>query len=74
MQIVAIMAMHALVSRLATHDAGLPEHDACTVRELKTRAQRLPQARYASSPNDTMDRDRPCLTYDAMQCTKTKIT
>jgi hypothetical protein len=74
MQIVAIVAMHALVCRLFAHDAGLPEHDARTVRELKTQAQRLPQARYASSPNDSMDRDRPRLTYDVMQCTKTKIT
>jgi hypothetical protein len=74
MQIVAIVAMHALVSRLAAHDAGLPEHDTRTVRELKTRVQRLPQAHYVSSPNDSMDRDRPRLTYDVMQCTKTKIT
>jgi hypothetical protein len=36
MQIVAIVAMRALVSRLAAHDAKLPTHDACTVRELKT--------------------------------------
>jgi hypothetical protein len=74
MQIVAIVAMRALVSRLAAHDAELSAHDSCTIRELKTREQRLPQARYASSPNDSVDRDRPRLTYDVMQCTKTKVT
>jgi hypothetical protein len=63
-----------LVLRLAAHDAELPVHDAHTVRELKTRTQRLPQARYVTAPNDSMDRDRPRLPYDTMQYTKTKIT
>jgi hypothetical protein len=74
MQIVAIVAMRALFSRLAAHDAELPAHNARTIRELKTWAQRLPQARYATAPNDSVDRDRPRLTYDTMQYTKTKIT
>jgi hypothetical protein len=38
MQIVAIVAMGARFSRLATHDAVLPAHDTCTIHELKTRA------------------------------------
>jgi hypothetical protein len=57
MQIVAIVAMRALFSRLAAHDAELPAHDGCTIRELKTWAQRLTQARYVTAPNDSMDRD-----------------
>jgi hypothetical protein len=37
-QIVAIVAMGARLSRLATHGAVPPAHDARTVHELKTRA------------------------------------
>jgi hypothetical protein len=74
MQIVAIMAMRARFSCLAAHDAELPAHDARTIRERKTPAQRLPQARHATAPNDSVERDKPCLAYDTMQYAKIKLT
>jgi hypothetical protein len=58
MQIVAIMAMRARFSCLAAHDAKLPAHD----------------ARHATAPNDSVERDKPCLAYDTMQYAKTKLT
>jgi hypothetical protein len=59
MQIMAIVAMRALFSRLASHDAELPTHDARTIRDED-----------ATAPNDLVDRDRPRLTYDTMELEK----
>jgi hypothetical protein len=34
----------------------------------------LPQARHATTPDDLVEWDRPCLTYDSMQYPKKKLT
>jgi hypothetical protein len=39
-------------------------NDALTIRELKTRAQRLSQKHHAIYPNDLVAWDKPHLTHD----------